>query len=279
MIHWLIESAQDLQEKPEWFLNHAEMEKYASLQVDKRREEWALGRWTAKRLVQAVMLETSDHIIALDAIEIANDADGVPYATFQIEHATFNLSLSHSHAHALCALAPFAVGADLEWIEARAENFVNDFFTPAEIARVQTASAAQRALISNAQWSAKESVLKALHKGLRADTRDVEITLPAFEHAPEHWSPFEINLRGGELFGSPNHTLRGWWQVLENFVLTIAASGDGLPDTEPLFPESILIAHRAHVSEDGVPHEQGHGFLHRRIAKTTRHHAGHAQGH
>jgi 4'-phosphopantetheinyl transferase len=288
MIHWLIESAQDLTEKPEWFLSKPEQQKLKTFYMDKRREEWLLGRWTAKRLVQAVMLERDNHILALDAIEIANDAEGAPYAALQVERLTLNLSLSHSHEHALCALAPFAVGADLEWIEPRAENFIGDYFTANEIARVHASPPAQRAIVTNALWSAKEAALKALRKGLSVDTRAVEITLPAFELAPEHWTPFEINLRRSESLWSPNEAqpqdtapaLRGWWQILENFVLTIAAGGDDLPEMEPLFPESILVAHRAALAaEHGATHEQGHGILHRRIAKTTRHHPRYDQGH
>ena len=112
-----------------------------------------------------------------------------------------------------------------------------------------------------------------MKKGWSVDTRAVEIMLADFAHAPEHWTPFEIKT---DL--ALQDTFKGWWHVLEGFVLTLAASGAELPEMEPLFPESILVAQRA-AAENGALHEQRHGILHRRIAQATRHHTRHAQGH
>jgi len=303
MIHWLIESALDLQEKPEWFLSKAEQEKYASFRSKKRRDEWLLGRWTAKRLLQAMLLGRDDYLVALDAIEIANDADGAPFATCNPllvsgrapQSVAWNLSLSHSREHALCAISPLFVGegagerlgADLEYIEPRAGNFVGDYFTAREIARVNASAPAQRDIVVNAIWSAKEAALKALRKGLSVDTRAVEISIAPFQDASEQWTRFEIELcadarRGLGEYELGDHALddhkdaplQGWWRVWENFVLTIAASDDDMPARQPLFAEALLITQSAvRSTTGGTLHDQGHGLFHRRIAQATRHHA------
>lgn len=258
MIHWLIESVQDMQEQPDWFLSPAEQAKYAEFQFDKRRREWLLGRWTAKRLVQAVMLEQDNRMIALDAIEIANDADGAPYATFQFPHYPFHISLSHSFDRAFCAASATRVGADLERILPREQNLVNDFFTTDEIARVNGCLPGTRDLVINAIWSAKEAALKALRKGLSVDTRVVEISLAPFALAPEHWTDFQIHFAGGDADWSP---LRGWWRVTDGFVLTLAANIQETPDAAEWMPETILVAHApAHTHP---PHPIGHVPHHR----------------
>ena len=61
---------------PAGLLTPAELTRYQSLAGDKRRRDWLLGRWTAKRLLQAVL----DGTPALDGIELDNDSNGVPLA-------------------------------------------------------------------------------------------------------------------------------------------------------------------------------------------------------
>lgn len=271
MIHWLIESAQDLQEKPEWFLSKAEQEKYATFQIEKRRDEWLLGRWTAKRLVQARLLDQDPHMVALDALEIFNDADGVPHVRdlrgLQ-DLKGLNVSISHSHEHALCAVSTRRVGADLEFVEPRDENLVNDYFTANEIARVKESSPETRDIVINALWSAKEAALKALHKGLSVDTRAVEISLAPFENAPETWTPFQIRITDDTVSSAP---LRGWWRVFDGFVLTLAANVQELPDAAELLPETFLVAHapapHAHTTQR-IGHPPHHPTNHTHGAHT-----------
>lgn len=258
MIHWLIESAQDMQEKPEWFLSKTEQAKFATFQFDKRRDEWLLGRWTAKRLIQAMLLQQNEHVVALDAIEISNDADGVPSATRNAEPVTPNLSISHSFDHALCAASATVVGADLERIEPREQNLVNDFFTANEIARVNASAAETRNVIINAIWSAKEAALKALHKGLSVDTRVVEISIAPFENAPEQWTLFQINFASGDAAWAP---MQGWWRVLDGFILTLAAHVQDTPDSAELVPETYLVSH-APAHQTHAAHRIGHAPHH-----------------
>ena len=73
------------------------------------------------------------------------------------------------------AAAGVALGCDLEIVEPRGDAFAADYFTPEEQALITSASADLRPRLLALLWSAKESVLKAVHTGLRADTRSVRI--------------------------------------------------------------------------------------------------------
>jgi 4'-phosphopantetheinyl transferase len=260
VIYWLIESAQDLAEPPEWFLSQPERERYASFRFDKRRQEWLLGRWTAKRLVQAVLLAQTGQLIPPETIEIANDPDGVPHIRCSVQPVLWHLSLSHAHGYALATLGQASVGADLEWTEPRADSFINDYFTPAEIGAVQAAWSQLRDLQVTALWSAKEAVLKVLGKGLSVDTRAVEIDLAPFGQPPEQWMAFHIrtSLEPGELFG--------WWRQFDGFVLTVASKGTTPPEEQPRVLEEYLVTHSPTAGTVGSEHTR------HRIAQGTRHH-------
>jgi 4'-phosphopantetheinyl transferase len=129
MIHWQIQSLDDCPDalhsssRLDW-LNDEERQRAISFKVEKRRQEWLLGRWTAKRLVQSVLRETADQEWPLNQIAIAADADGAPYASIQAQQTEreetghsdlvsvakaaqrlpLSLSISHSHGMAFCAI-------------------------------------------------------------------------------------------------------------------------------------------------------------------------------
>ena len=90
---------------------------------------------------------------------------------------------------------------------------------------------------ANLLWSAKESALKVLRVGLRADTRSVEVTLGA-DVRPDGWSPLAVRAVTGDRFP-------GWWRRDGVFLLTLAsreltepptllAGGDDLAGGEPV---------------------------------------------
>jgi phosphopantetheinyl transferase len=126
------------------------------------------------------------------------------------------LSLSHSGERALCATGPGRVGADIERIQARIPELVSDFFTRPEAALVEGAPASHRNELITLIWSAKEAVLKALRLGLTVDTRAVTC-LPDLE-AQSEWKPFSVRF-DPHWFAGP--ALRGWWQTVEGYALTI----------------------------------------------------------
>jgi 4'-phosphopantetheinyl transferase len=77
----------------------------------------------------------------------------------------------------------------------------------------------------SALWSAKESALKALQQGLRADTRSVSVHL---DHrlTEDQWYTLRVDCIQGEEF-------YGWWQVAGHHVRTIVAK------PRPAMPKSL----------------------------------------
>ncbi len=229
MLYWLMQSARDLDKPPEWFLSEAEQKQFAAFRFEKRRTDWLLGRWTAKRLLQAVVLEREGKLVLPDQLEIQNDQDGVPWARDVRDPArhslqALHLSLSHSQGAALAAVSNLAVGADLELIEPRTPELFERYLTVAELQRVREAPPEVCDTLLTAIWSAKEAALKALHKGLSVDTRAVEIRLGPFAEPPAPWTPFGIatQLDGGTW-------LYGWWCVIGQFVVTLAGASASSP--------------------------------------------------
>jgi 4'-phosphopantetheinyl transferase len=252
MIHWLIQTSHACPEigrgvAPVGLLSAHEQERLAALRVPKRRHDWLLGRWTAKHLLQAALLETRQLSAALDRIEIDNDAAGAPFARLigagaggavPAEPLPASLSISHSGDRAFCAVhwqdadRAAAIGCDIERIEPRDPSFVRAYFTEAEAAAVATAPAALSPLLVTALWSAKEAVLKAWRIGLRVDTRTIDCDLgSASGRAPgalfgaedRPWQPLSAQVSGqmGRL-AAPASGVDGWWRVDDGYVMTLA---------------------------------------------------------
>jgi 4'-phosphopantetheinyl transferase len=94
----------------------------------------------------------------------------------------------------------------VETVAARSAAFVADYFTPEEKALVVDTPQSERDRLITLLWSAKESVLKALRCGLRADTRDVAVT-------PFASGRFSARHISGREF-------RGWWRAAGSLVWT-----------------------------------------------------------
>ncbi|NKQ36501.1 MAG: 4'-phosphopantetheinyl transferase superfamily protein [Chloroflexi bacterium] len=228
MIYWLTQTQAEMPETERYlaeYLGEAEREKLASLRMEKRRQDWLLGRWTAKRLLQRVIWEASKTTIPLDLIAIDNDGDGVPTYQSPISNLPCSISISHGHGRAFVAAVvkpDWPLGADMERVAPRPDGFVADYFTEAEAELVERANGAGRDRLVTAVWSAKEAVLKALHLGLSVDTRAVSCLLEVGEGGTAVWRPFAIHLDERRL-PRPVPDLAGWWRTDGDFVLTLAA--------------------------------------------------------
>ena len=213
-VYWVEQREADLPGDDGW-LAPAELVRRNSFRFPKRRTDWQLGRWTAKRAVAAVLRAPP----ALAAIEIRPDSSGAPAAFLGGAPADCTISISHRSGIAACAVAPsgVALGCDLELVEPRSDAFVADYFTGEEQAQIERAGA-NRYLLATLIWSAKESALKALHTGLRRDTRSVKVN-PGSCVAPLDgaWHALETRLEDGGMF-------RGWWQISGCLVRTMAAN-------------------------------------------------------
>lgn len=208
----LLAGCAELPEDDAW-LDPEEAERARSFVFPGRRLDFRLGRWTAKRAVAAWLGGCDD----LARIAIRTSADGAPQVLVDGEPAPVEVSFSHRDGRAACAVAPAGtrMGCDLEWVEPRSESFVHDCFAPSEIELVLLAPVEARPLFANLIWSAKESALKALKIGLRADTRSVEVRL--LDTAPEDWGRLEV-VRPGT-----SEVFQGWWRREEGWVLTVVA--------------------------------------------------------
>jgi 4'-phosphopantetheinyl transferase len=224
MIHWLVQSA-DAHPRlaqgipPDGLLSSAERRHFDSLQSSKRRADWLLGRWTAKKLIQSV-LSRQEEAFTMMQLVITNRPSGEPH--LQTPLLPLTLSISHSNQHALCAVveqADWALGVDLEQIAPRTSAFCAQYFTVGEQQRLAHAPEPMRVVLTTALWSAKEAVLKALHVGLRIDTRAVEIEIAATA-PPTGWRPLTIAVDPRHFTQAPP-PLDGWWRVMDGFVLTM----------------------------------------------------------
>lgn len=188
------------------------------MRFPKRRGDWLLGRWVARRALVLSGFAARDADVAVLA-----SGSGAPEAFVLGRPAGVALSLTHSHGVAVAAVAPAGarLGVDLEAIEERAPAFVGDWFTRAEQSFVATSGAGEGALASTLVWSAKESVLKALREGLRIPPKAVEVD-PVRGGSDGSWRPLAARGPGEEEW-------RGWWRAEGGFVLSVVSSPPGEP--------------------------------------------------
>lgn len=225
-VYWLEQRESDVPSKTEW-LSREEARCLGRLHVAKRRTDWTLGRWTAKRAL-ATYLKLPWDSISLANIEIRAASCGAPEAFLFNRPASVSISLSHSSGAAMCAVAPAGVslGCDLELIEPRSDAFVTDYFTSNERMLVQQSPAEERPRLVTLLWSAKESALKALREGLRLDTNCLDVRplelagnqdacpISLVPPASEAWRPLRVLFRDRRIF-------RGWWRAENQMVRSV----------------------------------------------------------
>jgi 4'-phosphopantetheinyl transferase len=252
MLYWLLRSTADHPalgrgEAPPGLLHPAEEARLAGLRVPKRRQDWLLGRWTAKHLLQGWLEATTGERLPPDRLPVLADPDGAPFAALaggelepqlqlqpepQPQRLAASLSISHSGQWGFCALCDDGgrtVGADIERIEPRAQGFAETFFAPAEIAVFEAAGPDRRDVLITATWCAKEAVLKALRLGLRADTRQVTCRLAEPGAPPRQWSRLSVEI-GPALQPAVGSTgFAGWWAINEGYALALVVAGRELP--------------------------------------------------
>jgi 4'-phosphopantetheinyl transferase len=233
-VKWLEQTEADLPAENDW-LSAREAVRLNAMQVPKRRADWRLGRWTAKRAL-ALYLNLPTHGKALAAIEVFPGPSGAPVVFLDDEAARVTISLSHRSNTAMCAIAPrdVALGCDLELVEPRSDAFVAAYFTASEQRMIAQVSAADRFRLVALLWSAKESALKALREGLRLDTRSVSANLdsPLPAEVFAGWLPLRV--------GSGEQVFHGWWQQTGSLLRTVVAA----PAVEaPIVLEAPLLIH------------------------------------
>ena len=225
----------DVPETSGW-LSGAEAARLEGLRFPKRRTELRLSRWTAKQAIARVSgLDVRYETLA--RIEVRPAPDGAPEPLLDGRPAPVSVSMTDRADWAVCVAGPpgSAIGCDLELVEARSPAFVRDWFTPREQALV---AGGEWDLLANLVWSAKESVLKVLHTGLRRATRSVEVDVDLPGDTDE-WARFTVRAVEGAVFA-------GWWRRYGDFVLTVAAATDTGPPVELESPPRLAAATPSH---------------------------------
>jgi phosphopantetheinyl transferase len=249
VIHWALETWRPAHASGVDLLTHWERARLARLRTPQRRADWHLGRLIAKAVASRALAEVAPAGWPAAALEIANDARGVPFARLAPEAGALNgvaagarlpvtLSVSHAGGYALCAATCSAeggrgpgeaLGIDLEPVEPRSDAFVDTFFTDDEQRLVRAAAPADRARCANLVWCAKEAVLKARGLGLTADTRDVRcLPEPAADGprdwplspAIDGWRPFVARCAPAVIPGGGS--IHGIWRSFPGFVGALA---------------------------------------------------------
>lgn len=227
-IYWLEQTESDVPPDDGW-LGPAELTALSRLRFAKRRNDWRLGRWTAKHAV-AACFELPTDARALAEIEVRATSSGAPEIVFRGEVIPVGISISHRAGIAICAisLSGTSFGCDLETIEPRSDAFVADYFTCTEQSLVARALDEDRSRLIALLWSAKESTLKALRVGLQLDTRCIDVTLgedcPAL--SSDVWRPMQLLYENDRVF-------RGRWRAEHDMVRTIVSA-------QPLLPVQLI---------------------------------------
>jgi 4'-phosphopantetheinyl transferase len=237
-VYWLEQAEADVPATNHW-VSGSEAIRMEALRFAKRRCDWRLGRWTAKRAL-AAYLNLPNDLRALADIEICPAPSGAPEAFVANQPAPVVISISHRNGVAACATAPQGtlLGCDLEVAEPRSDAFVADYFTSAKQSFLACLPEKDRFRVVALFWSAKESALKALRLGLRVDTRTLTVNLRDrdweywdFTERPHmvcgkrtvvRWHPLQVRYVDGQEF-------HGWWQSSGDFLGTLVAVPAPLP--------------------------------------------------
>jgi phosphopantetheine--protein transferase-like protein len=185
--------------------------------VPKRQDEWIVSRLLAKKFIKIVLHD--DQTSTAD-IRIKKEPSGQPYIWIngrgRIPGA---YSLSHSNGQVFCGYTPDSginFGLDLEKIENRKQEFIQDFFTQREMENSFNKSGSIIDEYVTLIWSAKEAFLKAIGKGLSLDTRKVEIAKIDGEFDKSGWDKCRV-----DCFEEPGFSYRILSQRYHQFIRTI----------------------------------------------------------
>jgi 4'-phosphopantetheinyl transferase len=235
-MRWLVRGEGQVPTGPQW-LTGAEAARAGTMRFTKRRNEYLVRRYAGKCAVAAAIGLPEDPP-SLGRIGVLNRRTGAPFVEVDGSALGLDISLTDRAGWAVCLVGPDlgAVGVDLEIVEPRSAGFVRDFLTPTEQAVVAGAPGADgHDAAANLIWSAKESALKVLRTGLRADTRTVEVTLedPAGitdgAGRADGWQRLSVSSR--------DTRFPGWWRRDGVFLLTMVAA-TGLAEPPQVLPGS-----------------------------------------
>ncbi len=201
----------DADPDPQWFTEE-ELGTAEAFKAPKRAEEWRAGRLAAK----AVAIAAGANVSALE-VTVVNSDGGKPVLHLHGKAANYELSLTHRDGLAIAALAPTALGIDLETVKQRSAAWREEAFndTEAPVAADDNAAACM--------WAAKEAVFKRTGTGLRSALR-------AWTVMPDG--------AGGATVTGPDGTFGVRFWSIEGRVLAVS-----LADFDPMTEEPETASH------------------------------------
>lgn len=216
MARWLTRSLGEVPLGDAW-LGPSERAALAQLAIERRREDWRLGRYTAKLAISAWLGVESGRV------EVLAGPSGAPVGHLDGGPAEVELSISHRAGRALAVVASpgTPVGCDLELVEPRSSAFVEEWLAPSERALVRSARGDEQPFLANVLWSAKEASTKARGEGLRLAVRDAEVVLGEPPAGEEGWRPLRVDWGADQ-----DH---GWFRREREWVMTVVGGEPGEP--------------------------------------------------
>lgn len=161
------------------WLTDGERETLAGLQAQRRREEWLLGRWLAKKLIldQARVTPITPAPLGECDVEIFS-LDGLgrrtrPRIMIGGLAQSWSLSIAHSEDLVLVALSTHprvSVGVDVVAVQSWTNSSLEMWFTTAERRWIETGAARPSTL-----WAIKEASYKAVNQGEPFVPRKIEV--------------------------------------------------------------------------------------------------------
>ena len=190
------------------------------LKVPKRRMKWVASRIVIKKLIKAVLPDQKNR--EMNQIEMHKEPSGSPYIVINHLRLKANVSISHSNGFVLaaCSPEPLPLGVDVEKIEPRAGEFLEDFFTSDEISQVKKSKGKQD-LLTTLFWSGKEALLKAVTSGLNQDTRRINLRCHRLNESSNGWNDLVVDY-DGNLHPAP----RLVWRQEDQMILTVCWAGN-----------------------------------------------------
>ena len=226
----------------EAYLTEYELERLGMLRFPKRRAEWLHGRWTMKYLLRHSAAGYAG--LPPVRVQLKNEAEGMPFLEEPREgkRLAVPISISHREHRAFCALTTAAsvqLGVDLELVESRPPSFLEDYFTAQEYSTGLALKGLERDIWFTLLWSLKESVLKAVGKGLRLDTRNVVIDHVEDLAGAAQDSAWRSACVTFEKYNSMQWRL--WWRYMDRFIYSVAARFPAQGETPELAEVSPLL--------------------------------------
>ena len=163
------------------YLSKKEIDLYNNI-LPAKKEDWLVGRYSAKEAVHNYFLENFQKDFKLNKIEILRKEINKPAYKLPIKQTVkTNISISHCEGLAVSAIAENKtdglVGIDIEKIRNFKLKEIKSFLTGQELSQILKQNLENKNKIATLFWSIKESYLKAIGRGLVYHPKFIELKI------------------------------------------------------------------------------------------------------